>query len=186
MNSAIYSITSPSGKQYIGSSKSAWKRWKWHRRDLMANRHPNYKLQRAADKYGIDNLRFSILLFCRSEDLVFYEQLAMDAFKPAYNIAPVTGSTVGFEMPERIRIKMRWSHIGKRLTPEHAAAIGRAHKGKIINAEGRAKMSIAAKRRDRSKGYSSKHRAAIQAGLKAFWDERRRAGLPLMHPRERR
>ncbi len=186
MNSAVYSIRSPSGKLYVGSSASIGQRWKRHLRYLRTNQHFNYKLQRAADKYGVDKLKFSILLFCRPSDLIFYEQRAIDILKPVYNICTTAGSTVGLKMPEKTRVKMRNSHLGKKHSLECKAAIGRAHKGKTMTEESRAKMSESAKRRDRQAGYSKEHRAAIQAGVKAFWDERRMNGLPLCHPRPRK
>lgn len=72
MNSSafgIYRIVSPSGKMYIGLTLTSFQeRWKGHRK-LLARGRPHCKgLQRACDKYGEQNLNFSVL------ELVIYRQ----------------------------------------------------------------------------------------------------------------
>lgn len=58
----IYRITSPSGKSYVGLTGESFKaRWASHKRRLKAKTHRNSGLQRACEKYGIENLRFEIL-----------------------------------------------------------------------------------------------------------------------------
>lgn len=58
----IYSITSPSGKKYVGMTKSGFdQRWKQHRKMLKAGNHPTPALQLAYAKYGEEMLNFEVL-----------------------------------------------------------------------------------------------------------------------------
>ena len=82
----IYSIKSPSGKQYIGQSVNMKGRFSGHKSDMRRGVHHNHILQKAADKYGLDALKFERLIYCERKDLVFYEQLLIDELKPRYNI----------------------------------------------------------------------------------------------------
>src|ERR1700692_287526 len=95
MNTGIYAITSPSGKCYVGSSVDIKKRWQRHRRELKQRIHFNPKLQSAYNKYGEENIVFTMLLVCSREDLIMYEQRAIDTIKPHYNAAKIAGSTLG-------------------------------------------------------------------------------------------
>jgi hypothetical protein len=56
-------------------------------------------------------------------------------------------------------------------------AISIALKGKPKSIKARAAMSAAAKKRNRSAGYSDKHAAAISAGVARYWEKRRKLGL---------
>jgi group I intron endonuclease len=113
MVSGIYSITSPSGGRYIGSAVNIGARWRQHRYEIRKSIHFNKGVQRAATKYGVDNLVFSILIICRVEDLIVYEQRAIDILKPRYNACPTAGSQLGRRhSPEAIR-KSSESRRGK-------------------------------------------------------------------------
>ena len=97
------------------------------------------------------------------------------------------GKPVG-KQPEETRAKMSASHTGLKHSLECCAAIGRAHKGKIVSTETRAKMSASAKARtdrDKQSGIpcSEIRREAIRKALTKFWAQRREAGLPLRHSR---
>ena len=95
MNCGIYTITSPSGKLYLGSAVNFTDRWNLHLSNLRTNTHHNKPLQRAFDKYGEDGLVFKKLLICEKKDLLIYEQRAMDILRPEYNIAKIAGSLLG-------------------------------------------------------------------------------------------
>ena len=88
MKTGVYKITNQiNGKFYIGSSKDLIRRKKDHFRLLKKGVNHNILLQRAVNKYGIDNFIFEILVEC-SEDLLFtIEQKLVDELKPDYNIA---------------------------------------------------------------------------------------------------
>ena len=47
---------------YIGSSVSLFSRLKQHKTDLKCNRHQNQYLQRAVNKYGLENLKYDVLI----------------------------------------------------------------------------------------------------------------------------
>ena len=88
MKSGIYKITNEiNGKFYIGSTKDLNRRKKDHFRLLKKGTNHSIILQKAVDKYGIENFRFEILVEC-SEDLLFtIEQKLVDKLNPEYNIA---------------------------------------------------------------------------------------------------
>ena len=94
MNCGIYKIiNSANGKVYVGSSTNLVKRWNEHSFFLNNNYNKNPHLQNAWNKYGGDSFVFEVLLYCDKENLVFYEQRAMDEYKSldgefGYNIRP--------------------------------------------------------------------------------------------------
>lgn len=86
----IYVITSPSGSIYVGSSMNVKARWYGHRGELRRGKHHCVPLQRAAEKYGIENLRFEFVASCSRESLRDLEQIVIDAVKPEYNSSKST------------------------------------------------------------------------------------------------
>lgn len=102
----IYTITSPSGSQYVGSAVNFERRWAKHRTELRGNAHGNSKLTRAFAKYGIDRLIFAKILICDKADLLTYEQIAIDVMKPEYNICKIANSRLGIKAdPARKHIR---------------------------------------------------------------------------------
>lgn len=155
MLGGVYTITSPSGKQYVGSAKVFYKRWSAHRRALEMGRHENKRLVAAFQKYGLEALRFERLLVCSPEDRVFFEQRAIDILKPSYNQqlfaqTPKGGKQspetiekrrlkmMGHPVSAETRAKLSLAQKGRKLSEAHLAALrtGRKH-----TAEARAKMS---------------------------------------------
>jgi len=62
MSMGIYKIENMvNGKVYIGSSKDIKQRFRQHLSDLKNNRHHSIHLQRAWNKYGESNFKFSII-----------------------------------------------------------------------------------------------------------------------------
>lgn len=86
----IYKITSPSGKFYIGSTVDIYGRWHGHKSDLRKRKHHCDALQKAANKYGIDNLVFELLEKCSFDTLRDVEQRYINALKPSYNSSSYT------------------------------------------------------------------------------------------------
>jgi group I intron endonuclease len=84
MTCGIYSITSPSGKCYIGSSINVERRFKQHKLELRNNRHHGFKLQAAYLKY-FGALVYQIVEVCPEDILRHVEQEYLDAYKPEYN-----------------------------------------------------------------------------------------------------
>lgn len=119
MTSGIYSITSPSGKFYIGSAVDFNKRWAVHRSLLKKGSHHSRGLQRAATKYGLDKLTFCQVLICCQKDLIFYEQLLLDGLNPTYNSNPIAGSCLGAKFSQKTKDAMSAARVGVRQTAEH-------------------------------------------------------------------
>src|SRR5882762_9840544 len=94
MNTGIYTITAPSGHQYVGSAIDFPMRWGQHRYRFRRGTHRNRVLQAAWNKYG-DALIFAKLLICARSDLLFYEQRTIDTLRPKYNLLPTAGSSLG-------------------------------------------------------------------------------------------
>lgn len=73
--SGIYCILNTiNGKFYIGSTINFWIRYKQHKNSLNSRSHHSIFLQRAIDKYGMNNFQFHILEVCLSENLLNKEQ----------------------------------------------------------------------------------------------------------------
>ena len=128
MISGIYTITSPSGNFYVGSSIVFGLRWADHLKQLRRGDHHNPQLQRAFNKYGESGLVFKKLLICKPEDLLFYEQRAIDILKPRYNANPIATSNLGRKFgPRSTEAKLKTSIALKgrkrNPTPEQALAL---------------------------------------------------------------
>ena len=86
MNTGIYKIqNNVNNKIYIGSSNNLIRRQKEHFRLLRQNKNKSLILQRAVNKYGIENFSFEILAYCPIEYQFKLEQWFVDNLKPAYN-----------------------------------------------------------------------------------------------------
>ncbi len=121
MKTGIYKIENTVNcKCYIGSAIYFAARWGVHRHHLNQGRHHSRYLQRAWNKYGADAFVFSKLLVCDRKDLLYYEQLCLDAYKPAYNICRTAGSALGLRMNDAQ--KARVSHSARRRVAENPEA----------------------------------------------------------------
>lgn len=97
-NAGIYQIKNKiNNKSYIGSSSRLKFRWNRHLTDLKCNAHHSLALQRAYNKYGIDNFELIILENCKSEELLQKEQYYLDVLKPEYNICKIAGNCAGIK-----------------------------------------------------------------------------------------
>ena len=77
MSGIIYYIQSPSGKGYIGQTEQPLKtRLNAHQSDGTNCR----LLKKAIDKYGWENMKVTVLLECKKEDLDFYERQMVQAY----------------------------------------------------------------------------------------------------------
>lgn len=115
MVSGIYSIVSPSGGLYIGSSQDLDKRWYQHKYRLNKGDHHNRHLQNAWNKYK-GELEFHTLLICEPINLITYEQQYLDFYQPRYNIsknADKTFNALGVKRSEETKDKLRQAHLGK-------------------------------------------------------------------------
>lgn len=96
--SCIYSITSPSGKVYVGQTKNLYIRFFAHKLGKSKS-----KIAKAFKKYGFENFYFSILELVESTELTSREQYWMDHYDSCnlgYNLCPVAGFTRGIKLTE--------------------------------------------------------------------------------------
>lgn len=95
---------------YIGSSINLRQRENRHFKDLREGKHHSIILQRAVNKYGIENFEFKVLEFCSNEELLSKEQKYMDSMSPLYNICSTAGSPLGVKhSPETCLKKKKYA-----------------------------------------------------------------------------
>lgn len=125
----IYKIQNKiSGKLYIGSSYNIRERIINHKSMLRCNKHHSIHLQRAYNKYGINNFIFEILEECDINDLMVKEQYYIDKydFNNLYNILPK--SSPGFTKKHK-----RSSIIKSQRSRGYSSIYEVDYNGKIIN-----------------------------------------------------
>lgn len=84
--SAIYKISNPlDNKIYIGGSKNIKLRFADHKKRLRLGKHRNKNMQDIYDANGHVFI-YEILAIVRKEDVLLYEQKAIDVYKPELNI----------------------------------------------------------------------------------------------------
>lgn len=114
----IYKIINKlNGDCYIGSSIKLKDRKTRHFRDLKNGVHHSIVLQRAVDKYEIENFEFEIIEECSKEELLIKEQYYMDLLSPKYNICKVAGSSIGCIQPEEANEKRRQWTLENNIKP---------------------------------------------------------------------
>lgn len=156
MNTGIYAIKNlVNGKVYIGSACNFRSRFTTHKVLLRKGNHHSKKLQNSWKKHGEKNFIFEKLIVCKKDDLIFYEQLAIDSFNSVnagYNIAPIAGSALGVRHTEEAKAKMSLSRTGNKhpnrkkppsFTEEHRKNIGEFQIGRKRSPESIAKTAAA-------------------------------------------
>lgn len=104
---------------YIGSSVDVVNRWRCHLSTLKNNKHGNSKLQRHFNKYGQDDLVFSIITICNKTELkpiggiIRPEQFFIWAYNAWFNICPLAFSVAGRKMSVEAKKKLSDSRRGK-------------------------------------------------------------------------
>lgn len=134
--SGVYMIRDTvSGRRYIGSAVRLWNRRRQHFQSLARGDHHSRFMQKTWNKRP-EALEFSIVLYCDKENLLMYEQILLDAYKPEFNTAPVAGSQLGLKMSDEARAKMRKARrkdfspmTGKKHTAETKAKISKTKSG---------------------------------------------------------
>jgi group I intron endonuclease len=125
----IQSIIKPERK-YIGSSININRRKYLHFWDLQRGKHKNMKLQRHFNKYGIDDLVFSVLIGCDKETLLAYEQFYIDALNPYFNLCPIAGNSLGVKRSEEFKRKISEANTGKKRSKEVCEQMSKVRKGR--------------------------------------------------------
>lgn len=144
LKSGIYEILNTiNGNRYIGSAVNFQNRWWVHTCDLRKGKHACGHLQHAWRKYGPDAFKFTRLLICDKRNLLMYEQRAIDALQPEYNICKVAGSQLGTKRSAETREKNRLAALGRKHSDEHRRKNSIGHKGVVFTDEWRAKISAA-------------------------------------------
>ena len=137
-NTGIYQIKSiKTGRIYLGSAINIKTRWNRHKRDLFKNVHHSSFLQRHYNKYGIDDLIFSIVELCKKEELLLREQLYLDSLNCEFNSCKIAGSCYGTKKSEEFKRKISLLTSGKNnptygleRTKEWRDNISKANQGK--------------------------------------------------------
>lgn len=111
----IRSIINPNNV-YIGSSENIYRRWKSHERYLKSNTHHSIILQNHVNKYGFNDLKFSILMECDVKDLIKNEQKFIDENNPKFNIRKIADSNRGIKRMDVTKNKLRLANLGKKLS----------------------------------------------------------------------
>lgn len=119
--SGIYKIINKAnGKYYVGSSKNIKRRWRYHKEDLLKNKHHSRYLQRNWNKYGSEAFDFVIVEKDIAEkDLLLTEQKYLDVAKLEKDICFNSSFIAGkVEFTNEIREKIRKSNTGKKHSEE--------------------------------------------------------------------
>lgn len=99
-------INTVNGHFYVGSTYDFRVRRNRHIFNLRRGKHENDHLQKAFNLYGEAAFQFVLIEILEPENdeqLWTREQYYIDQLKPAYNIAPRAGGTVGYKMtPEQL------------------------------------------------------------------------------------
>lgn len=143
--SGIYQIMNlVNNKIYIGSTNNLINRKDNHFSELKRNAHRNEHLQRAVNKYGIDNFEFKIVEKCVINELneregFWCNQLNTYNDEYGYNIAIVNPNGLHI-MAENTKLKLSINHTGmkrseatkeKQRKAKLGKSLGLSHKEKI-------------------------------------------------------
>lgn len=119
MQSGVYEIVNrENGKRYIGSAAKLACRWSEHKCNLSHGRHHSRHLQSAHDKYGLDVFSFEPIILCAKTDLILYEQIALDALEPEYNVLKFARNSLGRKATPETRAKIAAKAIGRKRSRE--------------------------------------------------------------------
>lgn len=130
----VYRLTFSGGDFYIGSSRDIRRRVSGHLSAMRGGKHENRVVQAAFEKHGEPVA--SVVLVCREEDRLFYEQLLLDGMRPRYNMADRAGAP----------------------SPECMEAARRALTGRGVDEETRARISAALTGRSLPEGHPMRQR----------------------------
>jgi group I intron endonuclease len=201
--SGIYKIEHVGGKVYVGSAVNIHARWRVHMCLLNSNKHHSKKLQRAWNKYGLDEFSFTVIETVEDKSLLVereqYHIDVLDSFRKGFNSSPTAGSTLGKALSEEARKKIAVKAVGRKHSkearekmslalmkrkgekrPEHTRRkIAEKAVGRILSEETRRKMSEAHKKRKKSPEHMAKIISAnkARAGLKAPLSAREKMSL---------
>jgi group I intron endonuclease len=143
--SGIYQIQSQIKPEriYIGSAVNLRTRKNGHFCMLRKNEHHSIVLQNHFNKYGINDLIYSILEICEIENLLVREQYFIDELHPYFNVRKIAESNYGVRRSKETIEKLAALHRGKKLSEEHKLKCSLSLKGRIVSEETRKKIGLA-------------------------------------------
>jgi hypothetical protein len=116
------------------------KRWEQHLFYLSRNKHHSQKLQRHFNKYGKNDLVFSIIVGCDKLDLITTEQYFIDSYKPYFNGRLKAFNNGGFKLTDKSRKNISDSMkgekhpgFGKHRSEETKQKISKSKMGIVVN-----------------------------------------------------
>lgn len=143
-------ICKSTNKYYIGSSVYLGARLLDYMQPAYLGIRASSPVIRAIVKYGYINFCFVILETCLPEFVLEREQFWLDSLKPAYNLSPTAGSTLGVNLSEETKTKLSLAHLGKIHTLETRQLMSETRRGsnnpwygQTPSEESKAKMSAA-------------------------------------------
>jgi group I intron endonuclease len=167
---SIYKITSIiNNKKYIGSAVDFNSRKSKHLSALQLNKHGNIHLQSHVNKYGIDDLQFSIVeVIMFPELLIQREQYYINTLKPEFNICKIAGNTLGVKCSDERKEKIGNANRGRIVSDETRKKLSIVGKGRVCSEETHKKLSIAQLGNASSKGIpkSEEHKRKISESNK--------------------
>lgn len=116
----IYMLRSKNDPEifYIGATSNLY-RSKYKHRQI--NRFNNYyHIQNHILKYGIDDLEFTIIEYCRIDELFQKEQFYISEFKPTLNINKIATNTQDKKSGDAFRVfyeDLKKEHINNKISP---------------------------------------------------------------------
>jgi group I intron endonuclease len=176
-------------KIYVGSAIDLEQRRRNHFSELNRNVHYNVYLQRAVNKYGIENFEFKVLeLVEEKTKLIEREQYWMDCYQSykkekGYNIRSKAESNLGVPHTKETIAKFQklipWNK-GKKLSVAHIQKISQALQGHTLSIESRQKISY--KNSGRVRSELVKTRISLKKKGSIPWNR----GLTIIDPRVRK
>lgn len=156
--SGIYKITNTiTNDFYIGSAVKLSRRIYRHRSELKNNKHSNIILQRAVNKYEINNFIVECLEFCEKENLLIREQYFVDTLHPKYNIrTECVHSNLGLQTSDETKEKISKANSGKARSEECKAILREVNLGKNASDETKQKMSDSQKNKVKTEEHKRK------------------------------
>lgn len=174
-SSGIYQIRNTmTGKCYIGSAQCFRIRWGQHRNKLKKSVHHSPHMQHSWNRHGAENFVFEILEICERSELIAREQAWIDQKRPAFNVCPVAGSTLGRKFSEETKAKISAKQAGRKHPPrgdDYRANLSAALKGKKKTEEHMAALQAGRKRQV----YTEERRNAVSESLRASYEDGRRS-----------
>lgn len=182
----IYKISSKiKNRIYIGSAIDYYSRIRIHKHQLLKNIHHSKKLQNHVNKYGFEDLQFTILENnIDVNDLIKKEQYYINEFKPYFNICKIAGNSYGVKRSKEFCIKLGELHknnkywVNKKHSEESKKKMSETHKkmvgelspnfGRKFSKEHLAKLSSARKGRIVSEETRIKMRGGRNGGKKVY------------------